>query len=91
MPNIKSAKIRVKQSELRNQRNKAVKTFIRHLRRDTAIALEKKEISLEEATTALNTFKSKVDKAWTKGVFPRNTTSRMKSAMEVLFKKSYAG
>ena len=91
MPNIKSAKFRVKQSEMRNQRNKAVKTYVRHLRRDTAAAFEKKTMSLEEAVMALNTFKSKVDKAWTKGVFPRNTTSRMKSAMELLFKKSYAG
>lgn len=89
VPNIKSAKLRVKKSQVRNERNKALRTFIRHLRRDTMAAFTKNTLSLEEAQKALNTFKSEIDKAWTKGILPRNTSSRVKSSMELLFKKIY--
>lgn len=90
MPNIRSAKFRVKQNRKRNERNKSIRTFIRHLRRDTAKAFTAKALGLEEAQNALNVFKSKIDKAWTKGVLPRNTSSRVKSSMELLFKKTYS-
>lgn len=89
MPNIKSAKTRVKQSEKRYMRNKAIRTFIRHLRRNTTSTLTAKTLELTVAQVQLNEFKKQIDKAWAKGVLSRNTSSRIKSSMEVLFKKTY--
>ncbi len=89
MPNIKSAKTRVKQSEKRYMRNKAVRTFIRHLRRNTIAAFTEKSLEMDAAQLQLNEFKKQVDKAWAKGILKRNTSSRIKSSMELLFKKSY--
>ncbi|MGL4394475.1 MAG: 30S ribosomal protein S20 [Brevinema sp.] len=89
MPNIKSAKIRVKQSEKRRIRNKAIKTFVRHLRRNTINALTEKTLDGAAASAALNEFKKQIDKAWAKGVLPRNTSSRIKSSMELLYKANY--
>lgn len=89
MPNIKSAKTRVKQAEKRYMRNKAIKTFIRHLRRNTLALFTEKTLDLNVAQSKLNEFKKQIDKAWAKGVLSRNTSSRMKSSMELLFKKVY--
>ena len=89
MPNIKSAKTRVKQSEKRYMRNKAIRTFIRHLRRNTTSVLTAKTLELTVAQVQLNEFKKQIDRAWAKGVLSRNTSSRIKSSMEVLFKKTY--
>lgn len=89
MPNIKSAKIRVKQNEKKRIRNKAVKTFVRHLRRDTYHLISEKTVDLATAQIALNEFKKQIDKAWSKGILHRNTSSRIKSSMEILFKKTY--
>ena len=89
MPNIKSAKTRVKQSEKKYMRNKAIRTFIRHLRRNTMSTLVAKTLELTVAQVQLNEFKKQIDKAWAKGVLSRNTSSRIKSSMEVLFKKTY--
>ncbi len=89
MPNIKSAKKRVKQSEKRYMRNKAIKTFIRHLRRNTMTVLTEKTLEAGDAQAKLNEFKKQIDKAWAKGVLTRNTSSRIKSSMELMFKKSY--
>ena len=89
MPNIKSAKTRVKQSEKKYMRNKAIRTFIRHLRRNTTSTLTAKTLELTAAQVQLNEFKKQIDRAWAKGVLSRNTSSRIKSSMEVLFKKTY--
>ncbi len=89
MPNIKSAKKRVKQSEKRQMRNKAIRTFIRHLRRNTINVFAEKSLETADAQAKLNEFKKQIDKAWAKGVLTRNTSSRIKSSMELLFKKSY--
>ena len=89
MPNIKSAKTRVKQSEKRYMRNKAIRTFIRHLRRNTTSVLTAKTLELTAAQVQLNEFKKQIDRAWAKGVLSRNTSSRIKSSMEILFKKTY--
>ena len=74
MANIKSAKKRVLIAKARTERNKAikseVKTYVKKV--DAAIASGDKaaaEAALKEATV-------KLDKAATKGVFHKNTTSR---------------
>jgi len=89
VPNIKSAKIRVKQNEKKRLRNKSIRTFIRHLRRDTFILISEKSVEQDIAVKALNEFKKQIDKAWSKGILHRNTSSRIKSSMELLFKKTY--
>lgn len=89
MPNIKSAKTRVKQTQKKYMRNKAIKTFIRHLRKNTLTMLVEKSLDQENAQKKINEFKKQIDKAWAKGVLPRNTSSRMKSSMESYFKKVY--
>ncbi len=89
MPNIKSAKKRVKQTEKRAMRNKAIKTFIRHLRRNTSVVLNEKSLDEAAAQLKLNEFKKQIDRAWAKGVLARNTSSRIKSSMELCFKKIY--
>ncbi|MDK2819061.1 MAG: 30S ribosomal protein S20 [Spirochaetota bacterium] len=90
MPNIKSAKTRVKQTEKKYMRNKAIRTFIRHLRRNTTTVLTAKTLEVVAAQLQLNEFKKQIDRAWAKGVLSRNTSSRIKSSMEVLFKNSYS-
>ena len=74
MANIKSAKKRVLVAKARTERNKAikseVKTYVKKV--DAAIASGDKaaaEAALKEATI-------KLDKAATKGVYHRNTSSR---------------
>ncbi|MGL4561723.1 MAG: 30S ribosomal protein S20 [Brevinema sp.] len=89
MPNIKSAKIRVKQNEKRRLRNKAIKTFIRHLRKNTVAALSEKTLDHTSAIQTLNEFKKQIDKAWAKGILAKNTSSRIKSSVELLFKANY--
>lgn len=90
MPNIKSAKTRVKQNQKRAMRNKSIRTFIRHLRRNTKVLLTEKTLDQSTALVKFNEFKKQIDKAWAKGVLTRNTSSRIKSSMEILFKKSYS-
>lgn len=89
MPIIKSAKKRVRQSEARRQHNKAIKTFMKNLRKNTINVLSAEGTKKEDAVAALNTFKSRVDQAWSKSIFKRNKSSNMKSRMELLFKQKF--
>lgn len=79
MPNIKSAKKRVRITErktLRNQMIKsAIKTYIKKVE-TLAQAGEK-----EAATQALNIAFKKIDKAVAKGIIKKNTAARRKSKL----------
>mgnify|MGYP002991857387 CR=1 FL=1 len=74
MANIKSAKKRVITNQVRAERNKAiksrVKTYIKKV--DAAIAANDKEA----AAAALVAATSEINKAATKGVYHKNTSSR---------------
>ena len=74
MANIKSAKKRVRVSEKKAARNKAVKskvkTFVKKV--DAAIASGDKAA----ATEALKAAVSEINKAGSKGVYHKNTASR---------------
>ena len=79
MANIKSAKKRVLTSQIRADRNKAVKsrvkTYVKKV--DAAVAAGDKAA----AQTALLAATSEIDKACTKGVYHSNTASRKVSRL----------
>jgi len=82
MPNIKSAKKRVKviaKKTLINARIKSqVKTAIKKL--ETSVAAGNKE----DATVLLTNTVSTIDKAASKGIFHKNTASRKKARLAKL-------
>ncbi len=82
MPIIKSAKKRMRQGEKKRERNKALKSFLKNLKKKTIGIVNTENAKQEEVITALNFYKSQVDKAWAKGIFKRNKSSRLKSRID---------
>lgn len=79
MPNIKSAIKRVKTSEKAAQRNRVVKTRMRNSVKKFELAVEAGETAnLQELYLSAV---SNVDRAASKGVIHKNTTSRKKSQL----------
>lgn len=74
MANIKSAKKRILVTETKAARNKAIKSKVKTVVKkvESAIAEGNKEVALE----ALKAATIEIDKATTKGVFHKNTSSR---------------
>lgn len=89
MPIIKSAKKQMRKAEKRRERNRALKTYLKNLRKDTLQLLMNPQTTKEQAVEALNVFKSKVDNAWAKGIYKRNKSSRLISKMEQLFNQKF--
>lgn len=77
MPNIKSAKKRVLVSEVRNAKNRAIKSAVKtQIKKfDAAVAAG------EGVEAAYNAVVASVDKAAAKGVMHKNTAARRKSAL----------
>ena len=75
MPNIKSAKKRVRVSKTRNERNKAYKSSLRTLIKNALNATENNK------TTAVRAAIQKIDQAVSKGIMHKNTAARRKSAI----------
>ena len=88
MPNIKSAKKRVKTTEDRTLRNKMIKS-------DMKTAIKKLDAAIVEGnkeaidTTFRDAVKT-VDQATAKGVLKKNTASRKKAQMAVKVNKANA-
>ncbi|GBR72951.1 30S ribosomal protein S20 [Candidatus Termititenax aidoneus] len=76
MANIKSAKKRIKITERNNLRNKAARSEVKTLRKQTEDALLK---GSEGKDTLLKKFLARIDSAASKGVFHRNKAARLKS------------
>ena len=79
MPNIKSAKKRVKVIEKKTLRNNMIKTSYK-----TAIKKFEEAVNsgnVEEAKVLLSEATKKIDQACTKGVIVKNTAARKKSAL----------
>jgi small subunit ribosomal protein S20 len=74
MPNIQSAKKRVKQSETARKRNVARKTSIKTAIKKVLVALEQKDI--EAAKDLLKVVESQLSRAKNKGVVHKNTAAR---------------
>jgi len=79
MPNIKSAKKRVKVIEKKTLRNNMIKSAYKTAVRkfDEAIAAG----NIEEAKTLYSEATKKIDQACTKGVIVKNTAARKKSSL----------
>ncbi len=76
MPNIKSAKKRLRQSNVRRDRNRAVRSELR-TRVKTLLATE----DAKDAAEQYRTVSSLLDRAARKGVIPANAAARRKSRL----------
>jgi small subunit ribosomal protein S20 len=79
MPNTEGAKKRLRQSLVRRDRNRAVKSSLRTALRKFREALVAK--NLTEAQDRQKSTAKALDKAATKGIIHRNKASRLKSRM----------
>ena len=79
MANIKSAKKRIKVTETKTLRNKAIKSRVKTAIKkvDAAVAAGDKELAQANLLNAI----SAIDKATTKGVYHKNTSSRKVSRL----------
>ena len=77
MPNLKSAKKRMRQNVVRHDRNVQVRTRIKTARRSMMEALEARDA--EAGETALRNYSSVLDKAAKVGVIKKNTAIRRKT------------
>lgn len=84
MPNIKSAKKRVKVIETKTLRNKAIKSDLKTAIKKANAAAEANENVDVAVTTAIK----KVDKACAKGVMHKNKAARKKSQLAKLANKA---
>ena len=79
MPNIKSAKKRVKVIEKKTLRNNMIKSSYKTAVRKFEEAIEAGKV--EEAKTLFVEATKKIDQACTKGVIVKNTAARKKSRL----------
>ena len=79
MPNIKSAKKRVKVIEKKTLRNNMIKSGCKSAVRKFEEAINAGNI--EEAKVLLSEATKKIDQACTKGVIVKNTAARKKSSL----------
>ncbi|MEW5922172.1 MAG: 30S ribosomal protein S20 [Bacillota bacterium] len=79
MPNIKSAFKRMKQSEVRRQRNRQVKSRLKSAVKQFLVAVEGDKA--QEARRKLETATKIIDKAASKGVLHKRTAARKKSRL----------
>ena len=77
MPNLKSAKKRMRQNLVRHDRNVQVRTRIKNARLTMLTAIEAKDA--EAGQVALRTYSSVLDKAAKAGVIKKNTAIRRKT------------
>ena len=85
MPNIKSAKKRVKVSEIRRMRNMAAKSRLKTATRKFKEAVEAG--NKEAAQPALKELLALLDKAAGKNLIHKNAANRKKSKMQKAFNK----
>ena len=78
MPNLKSAKKRMRQNLVRHDQNVQVRTRIKNARRGMLEALEANDA--EKGAEALRTYSSVLDKAAKAGVIKKNTAVRRKTS-----------
>ncbi|MBQ2444448.1 MAG: 30S ribosomal protein S20 [Clostridia bacterium] len=78
MPNIKSAKKRVKVTATKNARNKAFKSALRTSVKNAFVAIDTNSADKAEAVRLAV---KKIDTAVSKGILHKNTAARRKSAL----------
>ena len=84
MPNIKSAKKRVKVNEKNAIRNRATKKMYKEAVKNFEAAASTDSKDVQELYVKAV---SSVDKAWSKGVLAKNTAARKKSSLAKLLVK----
>ncbi|MDO4282699.1 MAG: 30S ribosomal protein S20 [Clostridia bacterium] len=84
MPNIKSAKKRVKIIETKTLQNKATKKAYKEAVKEFEAAVRDNS---SNKTELYNKAVSLVDKAWSKGVLAKNTAARKKAGLAKLLNK----
>lgn len=89
MPNTKSAKKRLRQTEVRRDRNKAVKSALRSQLRKVREAVQAGDVSKAESEMQLAT--KRLDRAGQKNIIHKNTAARTKSRMQKLIKNAKQG
>lgn len=85
MPNIKSAKKRVKVSEAKTVRNKSVRSDLRTAIKKAELALENGEANRGETVLVAT---KKIDKAASKGILHKNAAARKKSQLATRLNQS---
>ena len=87
MPNIQSAKKRVKVSEKKNLRNRIIKSGVRTAVKkfDAAVSADPKNAQAHLSATV-----AAIDKATSKGVMHKNAASRKKARLAKLLDKAAA-
>ena len=78
MPNIKSAKKRVKVTQAKTLQNKMVKSALKTVIKSAEIALVQ---NTENKAELVNTAIKKIDMAVTKGILHKNCAARKKSSL----------
>jgi small subunit ribosomal protein S20 len=87
MPNIKSAKKRVKVIEVKTMQNKMLKSALKTNIKKADAAIQS---SAQDSATALKMAIINIDKAVTKGILHKNTAARKKSRLTVKFNAKQA-
>lgn len=80
MPNIKSAKKRVKVIETKTLRNKALKSNLKTTLKKANLAIENQD---DNSVEAVRLATKKIDQAVAKGILHKNTAARKKSQLAV--------
>lgn len=81
MPNIESARKRVRQSAKRNKRNRSAKSTVSSTRKALLDAIEAGNKS--EAMKLFDAYASTMDKSVKKGILKANNASRKKSRIQL--------
>ena len=84
MPNIKSAKKRLRQNIVRRARNRATKSSLRSQIKKLTAAIEAKDVATSE--TLFIATQKKLDQAAAKRVIHRNAAARVKSRFSAKIK-----
>ncbi len=84
MPNIKSAKKRVKIIETKTAQNRVTKKAYKEAIKDFEVAVKDNS---KNKTELYNKAVSLIDKAWSKGVLAKNTAARKKAGLAKLLNK----
>ena len=82
MANIKSAKKRIKVINKKTLRNKMIKSQVKTAMKKVIVAVNAGD--KDAASVALKSTVSTIDRAYTKGIYHRNTVARKKSSLTKL-------
>ena len=84
MANIKSAKKRILVTQVRTEKNKAIKSKIKTLTKKVEAAVVEGDKTV--AADALKVASTEINKACSKGVYHKNTAARKKSRLVLAIK-----